>query len=304
MLTEPPAIPIQPVAPNHEAVERALRAQGEAKYFDDLVAFGWSSIGRGIILAGGCYPTAIFVSYLVLGLLLMAFSPSSAPNLSPWNLGGAIAAGLVLSILAGAVALAWCSLVTVITLPVVHLIVWSLKIKLNWIRMGAFCGGLVAFLATFPVAVHVPRTFQISSVAAGLFTAWIGPGLATIVGQIGGARGGSNAAWRLSAKMASRRSLRKLGWSRFPTPETSDSGELRAEDDRPQFQFRTVHLLWVGVWLSLLLTVIRLSGIPYGLLIPVVLAWLVYQAGTLVMGRWLAQRLGPWWRGERQSRST
>ena len=77
---------------------------------------------------------------------------------------------------------------------------------------------------------------------------------------------------------------------------TAASGEDAAASTR--LQFRTIHMLWVGVWVSLLLTLIRLSGIPYELILPMLLGWGVFQAATLLAGTLLVRRFGPWWRGE------
>ncbi|HMO66691.1 MAG TPA: hypothetical protein PKE47_15970 [Verrucomicrobiota bacterium] len=58
------------------------------------------------------------------------------------------------------------------------------------------------------------------------------------------------------------------------------------------------------VWLALLLTVIRLSGIQFELILPVLVAWLVYQAATLYCGWQLFTKLLPWWSRRRASCST
>ena len=82
------------------------------------------------------------------------------------------------------------------------------------------------------------------------------------------------------------------------------SNELDDGIDMPRFRFRTIHLLWLGVWLSLLLTVIRLSGIPFELILPILLVWLAYQVATLALGSWLLLQAADAWRGGRQNRST
>lgn len=305
MHTEQPSTSLnESPAPDDDAVERAIRIQRETKYYDDLVSFGWWSIGHSIILSGGAYPAVLIVSYFVLGNIVMLFNGNIQQTMNAGDIFMAGLLGIPLSLFGGILGILWFGFVTIVTLPVMHLIVWSLKIKPNWVRLGAFCGGLVAFLAVFPLTMQIPKMVAVGSAGGAFVAMCMGPGLATIVGQIGGARGGDNAAWRLSAKMASRRSLLLLGWNRTAAVQSSNADETELGEDRPAFQFRTIHLLWVGVWLSLLLTMIRLSGIPYALIIPVVLAWLVYQAATLVIGRWLVYRLGPWWRGERQIRST
>jgi hypothetical protein len=63
-------------------------------------------------------------------------------------------------------------------------------------------------------------------------------------------------------------------------------------------------MLWLGLWLSLLFTVIRLSGIAYELFLPILLAWLLFQATTLLAGGLIGRHLAPRWHAWRQSRST
>ena len=53
--------------------------------------------------------------------------------------------------------------------------------------------------------------------------------------------------------------------------------------------------MWLIVWISLLLSVIRLSGIPFEYVLPLVAGWIVYQWLTLRVGWRLAQWLGPKW---------
>jgi hypothetical protein len=42
------------------------------------------------------------------------------------------------------------------------------------------------------------------------------------------------------------------------------------------------------VWASIVLTLVRLSGIPFNLMLPVLLGWVAFQALTLVAGKQLA----------------
>jgi hypothetical protein len=132
----------------------------------------------------------------------------------------------------------------------------------------------------------------------------VGPGVATVVGQIGGALGGRRAIWQLQAKMAARQSLMEFGWKPAIVLDECHLENVASEAAFPRVRFRIIHLLWIGVWLSLLLTLIRLSRVPYELILPLVVGWLIYQAATLAIGGWLVCRLGPWWRARRQTRST
>jgi hypothetical protein len=58
-------------------------------------------------------------------------------------------------------------------------------------------------------------------------------------------------------------------------------------------QFGTRHLLWIAAWLSLLLSIIRLSGVPFEFALPLLAGWVVYQGATLWIGGRLARRLSP-----------
>ena len=78
---------------------------------------------------------------------------------------------------------------------------------------------------------------------------------------------------------------------------------LEAERE-PLMRFQIRHLLWITVWVALMLTAIRFSGIPFELILPALLCWLVYQAATLYVGGRLLRRFGPTWFPSRASRST
>ena len=131
----------------------------------------------------------------------------------------------------------------------------------------------------------------------------VGPALATVVGQIGGALGGKRGVERIAnCRMAPKIDLLRLRFAvKPPTAEQPAVVATTAEriPDPLRFQFRIIHLLWLGVWMSLLLTLIRLSGIPYALIIPLLLGWGAFQAFTLIVGKHLIRRFGPWWNGER-----
>jgi hypothetical protein len=64
------------------------------------------------------------------------------------------------------------------------------------------------------------------------------------------------------------------------------------------------HMMWLIVWLSLLLSVIRLSGIPFKYVVPLLAGWLLYQWLTLRVGGLLVTNLGPRWIAWRSRRST
>ena len=54
------------------------------------------------------------------------------------------------------------------------------------------------------------------------------------------------------------------------------------------------------MWLSVLLTLIRLVGIPFELILPLLGGWIIYQAFTLYLGSFLVEWLGAKWQAGRQ----
>jgi hypothetical protein len=283
-------------------LEPPIDVPTEPYYFDDLKDFGWSTIGVSIAYAGGVYPIVVGMGVVVV-MLLLEGGPYG-PN--PLGLIGGL---IFFAGAAGVAGILWAAFVSVVTLPVLHLILWSLKLRVGLIKLGAFAGGLVGFLSVLPATLQIARGMASGGPLEIVWGLLVGPGAATLVGQLGGARGGGRAQWRVDAKMASRRGLARIGRLRprrigeisdDPTNDNFDDGI-----DVPRFRFRTVHLLWLGVWFSLLLTVIRLSGISFELVIPMLLVWLVYQAVTLALGGWLLPRVAAAWSAGRQrNRST
>ena len=108
----------------------------------------------------------------------------------------------------------------------------------------------------------------------------VGPGLATIFGQIGGAWGRRVSPSRENGS-AKRPCVRRSTFPAGSEVEPSQREEATAAEHRPWFQFGISTLLWVAVWISLLLSVIRLSGFDLAIASPILLAWLVFQAATL-----------------------
>jgi hypothetical protein len=268
-----------------------------------LVSYGWPSIARGIVLSGGAYPAIAGAIYFAIGVVVMlfrSFAMTSPPDKSV--LFGILCGSLVFAAIAGVAGIVWSGIVTVLTLPIVHVVVWTMKLRPSLPWLGAFSGGLVAFVAIIPAAVQIPKMIDKGHAWVGVVTLLIGPGLATIVGQIGGARGGKRGFERIAAdRMAPKIELLRLKFAmklQSASQLDVDASTAEATQDTARFQFRTIHLLWVGVWVSLLLTLIRLSGIPYELILPVLLAWSIFQAASLFAGKFLVRRFGPWWRGE------
>lgn len=196
----------------------------------------------------------------------------------------------------------WAGIVAIFTLPIVHLLVWSLKLRVDLVWLGAFSGGLVGFVAILPLSMHLPHLLASSEAWAAIMMLAVGPGITIPLGQIGGALGGVQARKRATVKDERHRNLVAIGWRVTPIP--TNAADTSQDAAQPHFQFRIFHLLWIGVWLSLLLTLIRLSGIPYRFVLPMLVGGLAYQALSLWVGRLLARWLRPWWNRRWQIRST
>jgi hypothetical protein len=299
--------PLHTLSPSDDEGSRQRQSlsapQQRDLYLEDLVTYGWPSIGRGIVLAGGMYPTVVAAIYVVVGLVLTVVGSFSALR-RPTDLamvGAFFLGSLAFAAIFGVIGLIWSGIVCAVTLPVVHAVVWSMKLRPNLIWLGAFSGGLVAFVAIIPGAVQIPRWFSGGQGWQISVMLLMGPALSTVVGQIGGARGGARAIERIAAdRLAPKIELLRMKFGMgLSTPDqiTVAATETDSVQTTQRFQFRTIHLLWVGVWVSLLLTMIRLSGIPYALIIPLLMGWCVFQALTLMAGRLFARRFGPWWKG-------
>jgi hypothetical protein len=209
------------------------------------------------------------------------------------------------ALLGAVVGLLWSAFVSAVVLPIVHLFVWSLKPRGNIIWFGAFCGGLIGFVAVLPFVLALASEFARPAASYELVVALsIGPGLTTVLGQLGGAWGG-------------RRGLRYARWYERALAHASLSpsqadGDCVYPADLPvtsspspaRLQFGVRHLLWMAVWVSLLLSVIRLSGIALEFALPLLVGWFLFQAATLWVGGMVVPRVDAWWASRRKSRST
>lgn len=254
----------------------------------DQLRKGWSSIAFGIIVAGGAYPVIAGLGGLLIGVIF------DRPSVS--ELIGALFLVGPYSMIAALVGLVWTNVVVVVTLPAMLLVVWSLRMRGSIVWLGAFWGGLVGFAAAWPVAffVGVPSTAIVALA--------VGPGLTTIIGQIGGAWGGRRAIERMAwyERALSRASVetRLLGATRSSTTSLSEAKEDKvaagAVRGTARFQFGIRHLMWAAVWISVLLSLIRLVGIRLEVAVPVLAGWVLYQMTTLVIGgmifRWYGRR--------------
>jgi hypothetical protein len=203
-------------------------------------------------------------------------------------LGGTVGAGI---------GLVWASIVCVAILPLVYLFVLSLQVRGSLTRLGAFAGGLVGFVAVMPFIWTEYSFARGSSWPQLIFLLVVGPGLTTILGQLGGAWGGWRERWYeraiAAAGIGEHRALEQ------PADSLNNDGPLPC----PRIQFGIWHLLVIGMWISVVLAGIRFSGLDYEVVLPLGIGWLIYQAATL----WIGGRLVGWlgrWRARRQSRST
>jgi hypothetical protein len=284
------------LAPIAAAIERATATPGpdalvpppaDTPSLERQLYRGWWSIVLGIAFAGAVYP----VLFVVLGIGFQMVTSGFQPEIFAFAIMSLFAVPYLVAVASFGFGLA--GLVMVVALPVVHLVVWSLQPRVDLVRFGAFCGGLVGFVAV------VPFFFVIASGGFGtggptlgeVITAiLVGPAITTVLGQLGGAWGGRRAAnWGRTNEL-------ELG----PNPGTDATSAVTAA----RYQFGMRHLLWVAMWASLLLTLIRVSGIPFGFALPLLLGWIAYQTATLWIGSLLLPRLAEWWAARQQSRST
>jgi hypothetical protein len=263
----------------------------------DLTKYNWFDIGSGIILAGGAYPFVVAVIGIVIGTIVTIWTVITGGEFpSPTGeLIGGIVMAMTFAFMGGIGGIIWAAIVTMVTGPVVYLFVRSLRIRGNVVWLGAVWGGLVGFLAMMPATLPLLGSFREFGSATGfIIILAAGPGLTTIVGQVGGTAGGRNALrnWqRLSNCDAALAAMKA----------NSGVAERESEIDKTAapLRFGIRHLLWITFWMSLLLSVIRLSGIPFEYVLPLLAGWLAFQTATLYLGNWL----GPWWARRRAARA-
>ncbi|HEY3394507.1 MAG TPA: hypothetical protein VGK58_17475 [Lacipirellulaceae bacterium] len=270
----------------------------------DLTSYSGPAIVFGIMLSGGAYPIVLAAIYLIAALTFIIWSLTTG---YPVGAGAAeVVAILVYVIVGGAfcavIGVIWAAIASALTMPVVYLFLKSLKIRGSLVGLGAACGGLVGFVAVLPVVVSLPLSIGFDEAETIALILALGPGLTTILGQIGGAWGGRRAAYfggldNAKAMAAdSPELLSVMGWR---APEETPGSPA----DEPRLQFGIRHMLWIFVWLSLILSAIKLCRLPFEFVLPLLADWFVYQLVTLRIGFLLARRLGPWWTNRRR-RST
>jgi hypothetical protein len=246
----------------------------------------WTTMAIYIMLAGAAYPATLVLIFVCIGAVSMI--PDLWVNgIDAHTVGELVtAAGMVFlyGVLCGAfVGFLWAGAVSLFVLPVMYMLARSLRVSVGFTLLSACCGGIVGFVAVMPFIALITHGdhWRWEGFA---FVLALGPGLTTILGQLGGAIGG-------------RREV-AINWAVQP-PEESPTPSRRP------LQFGIRQLLWLSVWLSLLLTAIKLSGVRLELILPVLVGWILYQAATLYGGWVLATRVWPRWRHWRTSgRST
>jgi hypothetical protein len=144
---------------------------------DDFVDTSWMNIALGIIAAGCIYPcvlAAIFACIAILiGLwrIIVEGEFVSALQATSMMLFGMLFLGFV----AGLLGLIWTSFVTFLTLPVAYVIAWSLKLRGSIVTWGAFCGGLIGFVAVLPFMLRLLSDNDLSEFWQ---ISWAAPGAA------------------------------------------------------------------------------------------------------------------------------
>jgi hypothetical protein len=244
----------------------------------------WILVAAGICAAGAAYPALLVMIFFALGLVVEVIAHLARPEPSIFpqlvTIVPALIMGAAFALAAGCIGAVWSGFLSLIVVPVFYLFAKSLRLRANLVWLGAICGGLVGFVGVLPFLLGF-RTSASADFMGMLLVAASGPCLTTVLGQLGGAWGGMHA----------ERARKRANGNRFTHPEPPEK--------LMQFQIR--HLLWVTVWVALLLTGIRLSGIPAQLILPVLFAWFVFQGATLYFGWLLVVRIWPWWRGRRSA---
>jgi hypothetical protein len=258
-----------------------------------LSQYNWWEIVGGIVLSGGVYPLAAFAVTAVIqaAAAIGGIAVDVSPAMALAGIVSIVTTFAVIGLTLSAAGMVWFSMISFLTAPFVYGFVRTLQLRGDAARFGAVWGGLVAFLAVLPFLMGITATLRRMNdfgweylvVLAG------GPCLSIVVGQLGGAWGGRRAKRTKTLQHAVQIPSIDLKAPRDQPRLDADSSAT------PPFQYSIRHLLWVTVWLSLLLTAIRLCGIPMELVAPLFVGWLAYQSLTLYSG----ERLLKGWRQRR-----
>jgi hypothetical protein len=255
-------------------------------------AEGLNNIGPGIALAGAAYPLLLAFGYPVVAFVYLLTSRAT------WgDFNEALIGPLLFSLFGAGIGLVWATIVAFAILPLVYLFVRSLELRGSIVRLGAFCGGLVGFVAVMPFFIGAMSGIT-DTLAEIALIVLLGPALTTIVGQLGGAWGGWRTRWYERA--VAQAAIAKRGRpEELPANISTDYGH----PNHHRLQFGIRHLLVISIWISVLLTGIRLSGLDYRSVLLLIGGWSVYQMATLWVGGLLLSLFGSW-KSRRQTRST
>jgi hypothetical protein len=264
------------------------------------IAPPWLMVAVGICLAGGSYAILVFL-ILVVGTEAAYGTPALLSMLSLVFEGG------LFSILVGAVGVLCTAVVALFVMPVLHLFLWSLQVRANLIWLGAIVGGFVGLVSLYASMSAVSDSlFPPGRSPWGgdfwevLFLMGLGPGLATVFGQAGGAWGGWRA-MRDAADIAKERERASAIASR-PEPVPDRHPDESAATHKAWFRFSIRQLLWLTFWFALFLAAAAATGSPF-VVLAVFGTWLVFQAATLYVGAKLLRRIVRWRVARRQRRS-
>src|SRR5262249_797521 len=116
-------------------------------------------------------------------------NPESLPPFDDWP--NAIGEIILYAFFGALLGLIWAGFVTALTLPIVYLLAWSLGLRADIVKVGAFAGGLIGFICVLPLTLGVTHFDLQSDPWNVILPIAFGPVLTIILGQIGGAWGGS-----------------------------------------------------------------------------------------------------------------
>jgi len=161
-------------------------------------------------------------------------------------------------------------LVTLFSIGVAYFFYYTVGVAAHRQATAAFAGGLAGFLGTVVAFTASIQSHWFAAICVGL----LGPGLATLLGQIGG--------WWGTSYPARFKRGRELGHS--PVPDS-----LPSTNSQP-LRFGIRQLLVVTTWLAVIFTLLKLAGWLNAIVLTVLLGWLVFQACTLRLVAWLGNR--------------
>ena len=215
---------------------------------------GWPSVAVYIALAGAIYPMLVAAIFCIFSVVFGR--PSDASEF--------IGLFLIVATIGGGAGLMLATLATLVVLPIAYLVIRSLKLRGSIIWLGAFCGGLAGFTAVIGLMISLHMFQELSDGPGMALALLIGPAVTTVLGQIGGAWGGYRATKRdlwyeRAVAMAS------VAKTSVPIVEPTHSDTAMPPERKPRLQFGIRHLLWFMVWFSLLLSIVRVSGIRFSI---------------------------------------